>query len=390
MRGIYRIIATALTVLLSVHLFSGVLAGQSSIYRTHPQVVDNGGGKPGSERYQLRASIAQHVLGPSANLERFFYAGYLYGADARPSPKTDKGMAIARLENVKTLIPEGEWEQVNQATAKVQESLTPLWWLDPWHLNQDWIPAGSEATGSDVSVQPARASVESAGAQSGLPDGERGEERYGEKVFEKEAEAAWKIKGLTKKPYPPDAIAELIASARDIMDADSVLAQVKIVEAELSGGNPQELEKAYREMEKAEQEKNKPDPAYDRVVEHYGQAWLHAVNAEEMGPVLAGIQTTGVGDHRPVFALGKPYPNPTRTGTTIRYGVASECLVNLRIYDVTGRAVRTLTHEKKKPGYYVCQWDCGDEDGSSVANGTYIYRLDAGPFTAARKVTVLK
>ena len=115
----------ALPLLVVLLLFSAAQAGESPNYRSHPQVLDSGGGNPASTNYQARASIAQEVLGLSQSANYFFHAGYLYGGYAHASPKTNKNMAISRLEAVKSLIPEKDWKKVDKAIEKIKESLNP-------------------------------------------------------------------------------------------------------------------------------------------------------------------------------------------------------------------------------------------------------------------------
>jgi hypothetical protein len=217
-----------------------------------------------------------------------------------------------------------------------------------------------------------------------------GGELCGEQVFKFEKGAAKKVKELIYKKYSPEIVEELVAVAVDIMDADSVLAQVKIVEAEISGGDPHELRKAREEMEKAEREKAKEKPEYGQVVHFYGKAWEHAVNAEKKGGGLGGVQVASLGQRVPVFALGKPYPNPSRSGSSVRFGIAEKCEVSLRVYDISGRLVRTLVSEKRSPGYYASDWDFRDGEGMAVSSGTYIYRLVAGHFVGRSKVVVVR
>jgi flagellar hook assembly protein FlgD len=58
----------------------------------------------------------------------------------------------------------------------------------------------------------------------------------------------------------------------------------------------------------------------------------------------------------------------------------------MNIYDVTGRLVRTLVNELQKPGYYRVLWDGKDDLGKAVASGIYFYRIEAGDFTAVKKI----
>jgi len=57
----------------------------------------------------------------------------------------------------------------------------------------------------------------------------------------------------------------------------------------------------------------------------------------------------------------------------------------LKIFDTAGREVKTLVNEFKEAGYYVARFD-----GSSLASGTYIYRIESGSFVSARKMVLLK
>jgi len=378
----WKLLTAALAMLSTLLLFSSLPAGESPNYKSYPQVLDNGGGESVSPGFQARASVGQPVLGPSESPNSAFYAGFMYAAYAHPAPTTSKKMAISRLERVRPHIDRKDWRKLDEAIGKIQESLNSMWWIGPWHVSQgkrekrhiDGLTSDESAFRRDLTL--------------GLVD--LGEKRYGDNVFKKEKEAAKKVKELLRKKYAPDITEELITIACDIMDADSVLAQVKIVEAQLSGGDPEELKKARDAMAKAEREKKKRMPEYGEVVDFYGKAWHFAIRAEENSSLSQQVQVASIDDSRPVFALGKPYPNPSRSGSSIRYGIAEECRVSLKIYDISGRLIRTLVDEKRSVGYYACEWDSRDESGAMVASGTYIYRLIAGPFSSMRKVVVLK
>jgi hypothetical protein len=383
-----KIVIAPLALLLVTILCSNALAGASANYRSKPQVIDNGGGKPTSAEYKVRGSLAQHVLGPSRSPGHIFHAGYLYGAYAHLSPRTNKIVGISRLEGLKPLIPEKDWKKIDDAVQKIDESLTPLWWVGPWHLNEEEEKKNLGGPFEDA-AEPLNRVALGGGDPKGSPD--LGAKRYGEKVFDCEKIAAVRVKELSRnKKYPPEVIATLVAVAYNIMGADSTLAQVKITEAELSGGDEKKLEKAYKEMEMAEREKGKIKPQYDVAVNHYSKAWLHAVLAEEKGGNKpSNTQMADISQRGPSFALGKPYPNPSRSGSKISYGIATTCRVSIRIYDVSGRVVRTLVDVEMAPGFYQCEWDGKDNQGTRVPSGTYIYRFAALSFTSMRKIVVL-
>ena len=90
------------------------------------------------------------------------------------------------------------------------------------------------------------------------------------------------------------------------------------------------------------------------------------------------------------YALHPAYPNPFNPVTTLRYDLPRRAEVALTIYDILGREVRTLVQGEQAPGYQSVVWDGTDGDGNPVASGVYLYRLEAGGFTQARKMVLLK
>ena len=93
---------------------------------------------------------------------------------------------------------------------------------------------------------------------------------------------------------------------------------------------------------------------------------------------------------QPRIALHPNYPNPFNPGTTIPYALPSEGIVNLAIYDIFGRTVRTLVVAPKTAGEHAASWDGRDEGGSLVASGVYFVRVEAGGQAATRKILLLK
>lgn len=86
------------------------------------------------------------------------------------------------------------------------------------------------------------------------------------------------------------------------------------------------------------------------------------------------------------FFLGQNHPNPFRTGTEIRYSLAQAGRVELRIYDVTGRVLRTLVDKELPAGRYDVHWRGDGERGERVPPGVYFYRLATPGFTQTRKL----
>jgi hypothetical protein len=89
--------------------------------------------------------------------------------------------------------------------------------------------------------------------------------------------------------------------------------------------------------------------------------------------------------------LDSNYPNPFNPTTTIRFGVAQQGRVTLRIYDVRGALVRTLVDDVREAGVeHRVRWDGRDDRGRSVASGVYFLRLEAQGFFETRKMVLLR
>jgi flagellar hook assembly protein FlgD len=90
------------------------------------------------------------------------------------------------------------------------------------------------------------------------------------------------------------------------------------------------------------------------------------------------------------YSLSQNIPNPFSRGseTLIRYSVAEHGVVRLRILDVAGRLVRTIT-ESAKLGDNSITWDGTNQNGRQVASGVYFYEIQAGGFSAERKMLMV-
>ncbi len=86
-----------------------------------------------------------------------------------------------------------------------------------------------------------------------------------------------------------------------------------------------------------------------------------------------------------VFGLAQNYPNPFNPATTIQYQIPVTSRVTLNVYDILGKEVATLVNETKEPGSYTAQFD-----GTQFSSGLYVYTINAGTFTAARKMVLTK
>lgn len=90
------------------------------------------------------------------------------------------------------------------------------------------------------------------------------------------------------------------------------------------------------------------------------------------------------------YKLENAAPNPANPQTTIQFSLPQGEYVNLRIYNIMGQLVKTLHEGWVEAGTYKSVWDGTDESGRSMASGVYLYRMEAGIFSEAKKVSLLK
>ena len=90
------------------------------------------------------------------------------------------------------------------------------------------------------------------------------------------------------------------------------------------------------------------------------------------------------------YELYNPYPNPFNPVTTLRYDLPEDALVNITIYDMMGRVVKTLINDQQTAGYRSIKWNATNNAGSPVSAGIYLYIIQAGDFRQTKKMVLLK
>ena len=103
------------------------------------------------------------------------------------------------------------------------------------------------------------------------------------------------------------------------------------------------------------------------------------------------------------YELSRNYPNPFNPSTKISFAIPTPFTeqgrpiydkqrVTLKIYDMRGRLIKTLTDSKYKPGKrYQKRWMGKGNTGRLVSSGVYVYRVDiGGRFVKSRKMVIVK
>lgn len=85
------------------------------------------------------------------------------------------------------------------------------------------------------------------------------------------------------------------------------------------------------------------------------------------------------------YALEQNYPNPFNPATTICFALPEAGKVTLSVYDIAGRLVAALVDGHRTAGVHEVSFDA-----ANLASGIYVYRLEAGQFTASGKMVLMK
>ena len=95
-------------------------------------------------------------------------------------------------------------------------------------------------------------------------------------------------------------------------------------------------------------------------------------------------------DYPVIFKLNNCYPNPFNPVTTLRYDLPENGHVNITIYDMLGRQVKTLINQTQDAGYRSIIWDATNDYGKPVSAGIYLYQIQAGEYISTKKMVLLK
>jgi hypothetical protein len=102
----------------------------------------------------------------------------------------------------------------------------------------------------------------------------------------------------------------------------------------------------------------------------------------------------GVGDspnNALVYFLALRSENPFRSGAAkITFGIVRKEKVELKVYDVTGRLVKTLANREFDAGSHDLFWDGTNDEGALVSRGVYFYQVRTPSFVSQKKLAVLK
>lgn len=126
----------------------------------------------------------------------------------------------------------------------------------------------------------------------------------------------------------------------------------------------------------------------------YGASGSFVLNTNRIGFAdAAPLQLTAVPDGSGILAavsLGEPLPNPFNPRVTIPFFVGKRGVVELNIYDLRGRHVRTLASKTFAVGTHTRQWDGRSDRGSAMPSGVYLVRIRLAETADTGKISLVK
>jgi len=117
---------------------------------------------------------------------------------------------------------------------------------------------------------------------------------------------------------------------------------------------------------------------------------LYLQNTLVMLPTGDDVSLTDVTVIPEKFTLHQNYPNPFNPVTTLRYNLPKNGHVNITIYDMLGRKVKTLINQNQDAGYRSVLWNATNDYGKPVSAGIYLYQIQAGEYLHTNKMVLLK
>jgi hypothetical protein len=117
---------------------------------------------------------------------------------------------------------------------------------------------------------------------------------------------------------------------------------------------------------------------------------LETIQRLDFSSIITAVQSPEVAAALPkILNLFPNQPNPLSAETKIAFRLPEAGHVELKIYEVSGRLVRTLVSGDQEPGLQSVVWNGLDDAGRRAAAGVYFYKLAAPGISESRRMILL-
>ncbi len=90
------------------------------------------------------------------------------------------------------------------------------------------------------------------------------------------------------------------------------------------------------------------------------------------------------------ITLDTNYPNPFNPTTNIKFELSKSQKVEISVYSISGKKVRTLVNNTMEAGYHTINWNATDDTGTKVTSGVYIYQMKCNGKIFTNKMILAK
>jgi len=150
---------------------------------------------------------------------------------------------------------------------------------------------------------------------------------------------------------------------------------------QLSGEIPESICNIYPNLSYFQVTHNQLCPPYPECIEDY-VGYQDTSNCEQVSIIDEILPIT--------YNLYNAYPNPFNPTTTLWYELPENSYVNVTVYDMLGREIRTLVNTTQDAGFKSVIWNATNDFGKPVSAGVYLYQIQAGEFVQTKKMVLLK
>ena len=99
---------------------------------------------------------------------------------------------------------------------------------------------------------------------------------------------------------------------------------------------------------------------------------------------IVGIPDESSGAH--AFTLHPAFPNPFQSAVAITFDLSRKTHIALKVYDISGRLVRTLAERDWPAGHHSVEWNGRSDDGRLAASGVYYCRMVSDSFNSQETI----
>ena len=123
------------------------------------------------------------------------------------------------------------------------------------------------------------------------------------------------------------------------------------------------------------------------IFSKFDYPFFNGYNLEVYSTPVSGIEEL---DRPTQFQLFQNFPNPFNPSTTIKFNLSSDSPVHIKIFDVTGELIKTITADVQTAGEHEIVWDGTNDKGIRQPSGIYVYQIVTNSQTDAKKMILLR